>query len=119
MGALTICLNLPVYNEDAALLDQVLASIFAQTRLPNRVVVLQRSVLLEGAQGGAFGGEVFIIIIGDLNHRSVHAGAQTLDFDDGELLVGRRFAETDTELFLAGRDNAVRPHQPARRRRGR
>jgi hyaluronan synthase len=37
---LTVCLNVPVYNEDPDLLDEVLASIFAQTRLPNRVEVV-------------------------------------------------------------------------------
>ena len=37
IGRLTVCLNLPVYNEDPELLDRVLASIFAQTRLPDRV----------------------------------------------------------------------------------
>ena len=34
---LTVALNLPVYNEDPKLLDQVLASIFAQSRLPDRI----------------------------------------------------------------------------------
>jgi hyaluronan synthase len=37
IGRLTVCLNLPVYNEDPELLERVLTSIFAQTRLPNRV----------------------------------------------------------------------------------
>ena len=37
IGRLTVCLNLPVYNEDPVLLDRVLTSIFAQSRLPNRV----------------------------------------------------------------------------------
>ena len=40
LDSLTVCLNVPVYNEDPKLLDQVLASIFAQTRLPNRVEVV-------------------------------------------------------------------------------
>ena len=37
IGRLTVCLNVPVYNEDPELLDRVLTSIFAQTRLPNRI----------------------------------------------------------------------------------
>jgi hyaluronan synthase len=34
---LSVCLNLPVYNEDPGLLHRVLTSIFAQSRLPDRV----------------------------------------------------------------------------------
>ena len=40
VNALTTCLNVPVYNEDPELLEQVLMSLFAQTRLPNHVEVV-------------------------------------------------------------------------------
>jgi hyaluronan synthase len=40
LDALTLCVNVPCYNEDPDLLHQALAGIFGQTRLPDRVEVI-------------------------------------------------------------------------------
>jgi hyaluronan synthase len=40
VDALTTTVNVPVYNEDPALLDKVLRSLFEQTRLPGKVSVV-------------------------------------------------------------------------------
>jgi hyaluronan synthase len=40
LAGLTICINIPCYNEDPALLNRALGEIFSQTRLPDRVEVV-------------------------------------------------------------------------------
>jgi hyaluronan synthase len=40
LGRLQVTVNIPVYNEDPALLDRALYAMFAQTRLPGRVEVV-------------------------------------------------------------------------------
>ena len=45
--ALTICVNVPVYNEDPELLEQVLTSLFAQSRRPNHVEVVDDGSIVD------------------------------------------------------------------------
>ena len=40
LDSLEVTVNIPVYNEDALLLDRALYSLFSQTRLPNCVQVV-------------------------------------------------------------------------------
>ena len=55
---------------------------------------------------GVFGGEVFVDPLPvDLDHGSVGAGAQALDFLDGEHVVGGGLPIFDSEMFLAGGDD--------------
>ena len=44
---LTICVNVPVYNEDPELLEQVLTSLFAQSRRPNHVEVVDDGSIVD------------------------------------------------------------------------
>src|SRR5271154_2056206 len=52
--------------------------------------------------------QIFVVIVVDLRHRRVDAGAQALDLDQGELAVRGRLAQPDAKMLLAGVDDAVR-----------
>ena len=55
----------------------------------------------------AFGCEVFVVIVVNLNHRRVDACSETLDFDEGKEPVFRRVAGRDSEVVLDGLDDLV------------
>lgn len=65
--------------------------------------------LAEGAEelDDGLGGEVLVVVVVDLNHGGVDAGAETLDFDEGEEAVGGGLAFLDVEVFLDGLDDDV------------
>ena len=58
--------------------------------------------------------QIFVIIVVDLHHRRVAAGAETLNLDPGELAV-RRDVALVADLALADRLDVLRPGQHARR----
>lgn len=59
----------------------------------------------EGYDG--FGGEILVVVVVDLDHRSVDAGAKTLDFEEGEEAVGSGLAFSDAKVFLDSLDNNI------------
>lgn len=51
----------------------------------------------EEGDGGCWG-EVFVVVVIDLDHGRVDAGAEALDFREGEELVGGCLAGVDAEV---------------------
>src|SRR5512143_1605155 len=78
-----------------------------------RFAALQRLENLAGA--GLV--KVFVKIVTMLQHRRVHAGAETFHLDHRELAVSSGLARADAEMFPAGSQHLVRTGKPARRRR--
>lgn len=65
-----------------------------------------------GAQGadkldGGLGGKVLVVVVVDLNHGGVDAGAEALDLNKCEKAVGSGLALLNTKLLLEGLDNNV------------
>lgn len=65
-----------------------------------------------GAQGadkldGGLRGKILVVVVVDLNHGSVNAGAEALDLDKCEEAVGRGLALLNAKLLLEGLDNDV------------
>merc|ERR1719220_2717800 len=58
-------------------------------------------------------GEVLVVIVVDLDHGRVDAGAEALDLADGEELVVGHAADADAKVFLAGRHDLVAASEPA------
>lgn len=95
-----------------------------QVRLP--VAVLARLPAAEGSRGGdlgigvgggllesreelldGLGGEVLVVVVVDLDHGGVDAGAEALDLDEGEEAVLGGLALLDAEVLTDGLDNGV------------
>lgn len=53
-------------------------------------------------------GKTYVEFIVDLYHRCVTARSQTFNFDDGELLVLRRLAQSDAEMIGDSLDDGIR-----------
>lgn len=53
------------------------------------------------------GGQVLVVLVVDLDHGRVDAGAQALDFDEGEKAVGGGLALLNAEVGLDGLDDGV------------
>ena len=53
------------------------------------------------------GGEVLVVVVVDLDHGGVDAGAEALDFDEGEEAVGGGLALLDAEVGCDGLDDGV------------
>lgn len=65
-----------------------------------------------GAEGidelpGRLGGQVLVVVVVDLDHGRVDAGAEALDLEVGEEAVGRRLALLDAEVLLDRLDDGV------------
>merc|ERR1719474_1504697 len=58
-------------------------------------------------------GEVLVVVVVDLDHGRVGAGAEALDLADGEELVVSHAADTDAKVLLAGRHDLVAASEPA------
>lgn len=70
------------------------------------------AVLDAGPEGveellGGLGREVLVVIVVDLDHGGVDAGAETLDLEEGEEAVGRGLALLDAEVLRDGLDDGV------------
>lgn len=65
--------------------------------------------LLEGREqgDGGLGGEVLVVVVVDLDHGGVDAGAEALDLDEGEEAVGGGLALLDAEVGGDGLDDGV------------
>lgn len=57
--------------------------------------------------GDRLGRQVLVVVVVDLDHGGVDAGAQALDLDKGEEAVGGGLALLDAELLLDGLDDDV------------
>ena len=57
--------------------------------------------------------EIFVVVIIDLDHRSVDASSEALDLADGEELVVGHAADADAKVLLAGRHDLVTASEPA------
>jgi hypothetical protein len=68
--------------------------------------LLAASESVENGDGG-LGSEIFVEVVIDLHHRSIDAGAETLDLGESEELVGRGLADLDAEALLDGVENVV------------
>lgn len=64
---------------------------------------------LEGVEqlDGGLGGEVLVVVVVDLDHGGVDAGAEALDFDEGEEAVLGGLALLDAEVVGDGLDDGV------------
>ena len=58
-------------------------------------------------------GEVLVVVVVDLDHGRVDAGAEALDLADGEELVVGHAADADAKVLLAGRHDLVAASEPA------
>ena len=58
-------------------------------------------------------GEVLVVVVVDLDHGGVDAGAEALDLADGEELVVGHAADADAKVLLAGRHDLVTASEPA------
>ena len=58
-------------------------------------------------------GEVLVVVVVDLDHGRVDAGAEALDLADGEELVVSHAADADAKVLLAGRHDLVATSEPA------
>ena len=56
---------------------------------------------------GGLGGKVLVVLVVDLDHRRVDAGAEAFDLEEGEEAVGRGLALLDVEVLLDGLDDGV------------
>lgn len=65
--------------------------------------------LLQGRQQllGRLGRQVLVVVVVDLDHGRVDAGAQALHLDEGEQAVGRRLSLLDPQLLFNCRDDLV------------
>ena len=57
--------------------------------------------------------EIFVVVIVDLDHGRVDAGAEALDLADGEELIVGHAADADAKVLLAGRHDLVAASEPA------
>ena len=57
--------------------------------------------------------EVLVVVVVDLDHGRVNAGAEALDLADGEELVVSHAADADAKVLLAGRHDLVAASEPA------
>lgn len=66
-----------------------------------------RGRLFQSGQKGlhGLGGEIFVVVVIDLDHGGVHAGAQTFDLDEGEEAVLGGVAGGDAEVLGDGVDD--------------
>jgi hypothetical protein len=108
-------LNAPGLPCKIRLASAVLARIAAAQRAGARDLLgggaaCGRSTLLEGREelDGGLGGEVLVVVVVDLDHGGVDAGAEALDLDEGEEAIGGGLALLDAEVGLDGLDNGVR-----------
>jgi len=51
---------------------------------------------------GGFRGQVFVVVVVDLDHGGVDAGAEAFDFGEGEETVGGGVAGANAEVLLDG-----------------
>ena len=58
-------------------------------------------------------GEVLVVVVVDLDHGGVDAGAEALDLADGEELIVGHAADADAKVLLAGRHDLVTASEPA------
>ena len=58
-------------------------------------------------------GEVLVVVVVDLDHGRVDAGAEALDLADGEELIIGHAADADAKVLLAGRHDLVAASEPA------
>ena len=58
-------------------------------------------------------GEVLVVVVVDLDHGRVDAGAEALDLADGEELVVSHATDADAKVLLAGRHDLVAASEPA------
>ena len=58
-------------------------------------------------------GEGLVVVVVDLDHGRVDAGAEALDLADGEELVVGHAADADAKVLLAGRHDLVAASEPA------
>jgi hyaluronan synthase len=109
--ALTVCVNVPVYNEDPVLLDKVIDSLCRQTRLPNRIQVvddgssadyaqLRQSWQTKAPEGTAFSW------IRTVNRGKRHAQMETFTFAEEDVLVTM---DSDTVLHREAIAEGIKP----------
>ena len=58
-------------------------------------------------------GEVLVVVVVDLDHGRVDAGAEALDLANGEELVVSHATDADAKVLLAGRHDLVAASEPA------
>lgn len=65
--------------------------------------------LLQGSEEGldGLGGQVLVVVVVDLDHRGVDAGAKALDLNVGEEAVLGGVAGGDAEVLVDGLDDGV------------
>ena len=100
LDELKVTVNVPVYNEDLELIDRVLFALFRQTRLPNRVQVVDDGSVADYSEVISYWQEahpssVDFSWIRQENQGKRHAQAQTFREDDADIFIT---LDSDTAL---------------------
>jgi hyaluronan synthase len=112
LDRLFVCVNVPVYNEDPATLDRTLYALFHQTRLPNRVQVVDDGSTTSDYAAirdhwlAAAPARVDFSWVRTPNRGKRHAQAVTFHRDRSDILVT---VDSDTTLELRAIEEGLKP----------
>jgi hyaluronan synthase len=100
LGRMVVTVNIPVYNEDAQLLDRAIFALFNQTRLPNRVQVVDDGSAADYSELRAYWEsnhppQVEFSWVRQENQGKRHAQACTFRYDDADIFIT---LDSDTAL---------------------
>jgi hyaluronan synthase len=111
LDRMRVTVNMPVYNEDQAVLDRALYSLFTQTRMPDRVQVVDDGSLNDYAEIRDYWLEhhpahVDFSWVRQENQGKKHAQARTFRDDDSDILVT---LDSDTALERHAIQEGLKP----------
>ncbi len=111
LDRLRVTVNVPVYNEDPVLLDRALYALFSQTRLPNRVEVVDDGSTVDYSQVFEYWRrchppDVEFSWARQRNKGKKHAQAHTFGADDGDIFVT---LDSDTALERRAIEEGLKP----------
>jgi hyaluronan synthase len=111
LDRLWVTVNVPVYNEDPILLDRTLYALFTQTRLPNRVAVVDDGSAVDYSEVRGYWQfyhppDVEFSWIWQPNRGKKHAQARTFGADDGDIFVT---LDSDTALTGSAIHEGLKP----------
>lgn len=111
LDRLWVTVNIPVYNEDPVLLDRALYALFNQTRLPNRIEVVDDGSTVNYAEIYHYWRRhhppmVDFCWVRQRNQGKKHAQARTFAIDDGDIFVT---LDSDTALERRAIDEGLKP----------
>lgn len=111
LGALSVCINIPCFNEDPELLSHCIASVFAQTRLPQRVDVVDDGSSVKYDNVRAYWANRVPCGVEFLWHRTANMGkrhAQLVTFAEAPQAIFVT-VDSDTVLDCSALDEGLKP----------